>query len=418
MSKPLGATATSAGPPPFWAQLPMVFKYPAHGDALVKIAAFTIALVVADRFLPLAWLWMALIWLAFLGYCFRTLERTALGHLVPAEFTTEDRTNRDYRPILQVVIFIIFMGIAIATGAFLGPVMGQVALFVVSLVIPASIMVLALDERLGSALNPARLLETIAGIGLPYFALCVFLLLLLESSQFLSDGLDAFMPDWLSEILADVVTMYFMVSMYYLMGYALFQNHEKLGIDVQVDAAKAHQNLRSSAGAAPDLLGPETTGLISEGKLEDAAGRIENRLKREYDNNKLHDQYHKLLLLDGKPKPIVRHVNEYVANPDLALADPALVLPLATQAAELRRDATAIELVKGFDKRFPDHADVPGVYLLAAKLLLEKHHDYAMAQKICKHLQSKFPQHPLAAEAQKVGELAAKMAAAAPAGAK
>ncbi len=395
MANPLTKAPEKHEPPPFWAQLPMVFTYPAHGDAIVKIVSFSIAAAIAESFLPLGWLWSALVWLAFLAFCFRTLERTALGHLVPAEFTTEDRVNRDYRPLKQVLLFFIFM--------------------------------------FAAGLNPGRLLATMAGIGLPYLALCAFLFLLLESAQYLSGALEAFLPEWLSEILAAMATMYFMVSMYYLMGYALYQNHEALGIDVQVDAAKAQQNLRSRAGAAPDLLGPETTAFISEGKLEDAAGRIEEKLKRDYDNNKLHDQYHKVLLLDGKPKPIARHVNEYVAKllrekkagravevyeagrkklPDLLLGDPSLVLPLATQAAELRRDATAFELVKGFDKRFPDHADIPGVYLLAAKMLLEKHHDYAMAQKICQHLQAKYPQHPLAAEAKRMAEIAAKMAAA------
>jgi hypothetical protein len=433
MARTLATTAAHAAPPPFWQQLPKVFTYPAHADALIKIFAYAIASAISESFLPLGWLWSALIWLAFLAYCFGILERTARGHLVAAEVYMNDRTNKDYRPIMQVVIFILFMSLAIVAGVTLGPVMGQVTLFLVSLVLPASIMVLALDERLGPALNPLRLLATIAGIGLPYFALCAFLFLLLESSQFLSNGLDFVLPEWLSEIAADLITMYFMVSMYYLMGYALYQNHEALGVDVQVDPAAAQQNLQKSGRKGePDILGPETRALVADGKLEDAAGRIENRMRREWDNNKLHDQYHKLLLLDGKPKPIARHVNEYVpklmrekkaaravevyeaarkAVPDLLISDSTLILPLATQASELRRDTTAFELLKGFDKRFPDSPDIPAVYLLAAKILLEKQHDYAMAQKIFLHLAKKYPQHPLAAEATRLADVAAKMAA-------
>ena len=53
--------------------------------------------------------------------------------------------------------------------------------------------------------------------------------------------------------------MYFMVSMYYLMGYALYQNHEALGVDVHVDPAKAQQALQRSGGKIePEVLGPET----------------------------------------------------------------------------------------------------------------------------------------------------------------
>lgn len=432
MAKSLATASARTAPPPFWQQLPKVFTYPAHFDALVKIVCFAVAAAIASSFLPLGPLWAALVWLAFLAYCFGILERTARGHLTAAEVYMNDRVNKDYRPIMQVVIFIIFLALAGVVTVMVGPVAGQVAFFLVSLVIPASIMVLALDERLGPALNPVRLMATIAGIGLPYFALCAFLFLLLESSQFLSDALDYVLPEWASEIVADMISMYFTVSMYYLMGYAIYQNHEALGVDVHVDPAAAQQALQKGTKAEAELLGPQTRSLIADGKLEEAAARIESRMRREWENNKLHDQYQKLLLLQGQPQAITRHVNEYVpklmrekkaaravevyetarkAVPDLLITDSTIILALATQASELRRDATAFELLKGFDKRFPDSAEIPGVYFLAAKLLLEKHNDYAMAQKIFQHLVKKYPQHPLAAEATRMAQIAGKMAA-------
>jgi TolA-binding protein len=101
--------------------------------------------------------------------------------------------------------------------------------------------------------------------------------------------------------------------------------------------------------------------------------------------------------------------------PDLLITDSTLLLPLATQAFEQGRDATAFELLRGFDKRFPESPDIPGVYLLAAKILLEKRNDYAMAQKIFMHMAKRFPQHPLAGEATRLAQVADKMAAALPA---
>lgn len=436
MAKSLSTAPERRAPPPFWQQLPQVFMYPAHGDALVKIVIYAVAAAIAISFLPLGGIFAALIWLAFLAYCFGILERTARGHLVAAQFHVDERTDKDRRPIKQVVIFIVLFLVAGIVAGTMGLVAGQVALGVVSLAIPASIMVLAMEERLSSALNPMRIISTIAGIGLPYFALWAFLFMLLQSAQFLGGALDVILPKWLSHILADMVSMYFTVSMYYLMGYVLYQNHEALGVDVQVDTAMAHQNLqRAGAGgkAEPEILGQETRSLIADGKLDEAATRIENRLRREFDNNKLHDQYLKLLLLQGQPKAISKEVNEYVPKlmrekkaaravevyetakktvPDLLITDSTLVLPLATQASELRRDAAAFELLKGFDKRFPESADIPGVYMLAARILLEKRNDYAMAQKIFQHLVKKFPQHPLVPEATRLAEIAGKMAAA------
>jgi hypothetical protein len=435
MAKSLATAPARTAPPPFWQYLPQVFKYPAHGDALVKIVCYAVGATIALIVLPLGPIWVFLVWLAFLAYCFGILERTARGHLVAAQVYVDERTDKDRRPIKQVVIFIVLFLVAGVVAGAMGPVAGQVALCLVSLAIPASIMVLALEERLSSALNPLRILSMIAGIGLPYFALWVFLFLLLQSAQFLGAALDVFLPKWLSHMLADMVSMYFTVAMYYLMGYVIYQNHDALGVDVQVDTAMAHQNLQKAGSGGkvePELLGPDTRGLIADGKLDEAATRIENRLRREFDNNKLHDQYLKLLLLQGQPKAISKEVNEYVpklmrekkaaravevyeagrkAVPDLLIVDSTLVLPLATQASELRRDTTAFELLKGFDKRFPESADIPGVYMLAARILLEKMHDYAMAQKIFQHLVKKFPQHPLVPEATRLAELAGKMGA-------
>jgi hypothetical protein len=434
MAGRLSTAATRRAPPPFWHQLPRVFIYPMNGDAIVKIVIFAVAIFLCEKLLPAGRIFAALVRLAFLAYCFGILERTARGHLTAAEVHMDDRTSKDRRPVLQVVIFIVFALVVVLTGVLLGPVAAQVMLFLACLVIPASIMVLALDERLGPALNPTRLMSTIAGIGMPYLALCAFLFLLLESAGYLSIALAYVMPPWASGLLSSGVSMYFTVSMYYLLGYVLYQNHSELGIDVQVDTAMAQQELQKSSGKVePQLLGHETRDLIAEGKLDEAAARIESRMRKEWDNNKLHDQYLKLLLLQGASKAITREANEYIPKlmreripgravevyeaarkvvPDFVLADSTLLLPLATQASELRRDAVAFELLKGFDKRFPDSADIPGVYMLAAKILLERNNDYAMAQKIFQRLASKFPQHPLAAEATRLAEVAGRMTAA------
>jgi hypothetical protein len=435
MARTLAAAKERQEPPPFWQQLPRVFTYPAHGDAIVRIVAFSIAAGIAKTFamfgsIVSVLLWVA-IWLGFLKYCFGILERTARGHLNPAEIYINESTGADRRPIKQFAIFLFFFGLAAVAGAMFGELALQVGFVVAALVIPAAIMVLALEESLRAAVNPLRIVATIAGIGLPYLALCAFLFLLMQSSEYLEVALDFVLPEWLAAVVADMVTMYFMVSMYYLMGYALYQNHAALGIDVQVDTAMAARAVSRKAGE-PSVLGPETQGLVSEGKLEEAAARVEDRLRREWDNNKLHDQYHKLLLASGQPKPLAKHVNEYAAklvrekkaaravevyeagrarHPELSLHDPDLALPLARQASELRRDATAFELLKGFDKRFPGHVDIPGVYMLAATILLERQGQYAMAQKIFQGVVQKYPQHPLAAEATRLAEVAGKMAA-------
>ena len=417
-------------PPPFWQQLPRMFTYPAHENALIRIACFGIGVTVLQA-VPFGFVIALLVWLGFLAFCFGVLERTARGHLLAATLHVDERSGRDPRPLLQLVLVIVFGVLVYAVAASMGPLAAQVAMLVSTALLPASIMILALDEQLLAALNPARIVSTIAGIGLPYLALCAFLFLLLQSSSFAVGALARVLPHWLSALLANMVTMYFLVSIYYLMGYALYQNHAALGIDVQVDPATAGRAV-SARGREVDVLDPETQALIADGDLDAAAKRIETRLRREWENDKLHERYHKLLLLLDKPVALERHLNEYVGKlidakkparavdvyeaaqrkqPGVSLAGPAWLLPLATQAFELRRDATALRLLEGFETNFPGHADSAAVAMLNARILLERQGRYEQAESIFRGVSQRFPSHPLAAEATRLAGVARQMAA-------
>ena len=97
--------------------------------------------------------------------------------------------------------------------------------------------------------------------------------------------------------------------------------------------------------------------------------------------------------------------------PEFTLTDSTLILPLATAAcgpSPRRRRRRAAE---GLRQALPGHDDIPGVYMLVGKIMLERQNQYAMAQKIFQAVVAKFPQHALAPEATKLAEIAGKMAA-------
>src|SRR6187549_3329622 len=122
--------SSKSGPPPFWQQLPRVFTYPMHGDAMVKIVAFALFVAITSHIGFLAYILSRIACLAFMAYCFRILERTARGHLVPGDYV-DDRTNKDSRPLMQVGIIFVLMLFAIMVGIFMGKIAGQIALILV-----------------------------------------------------------------------------------------------------------------------------------------------------------------------------------------------------------------------------------------------------------------------------------------------
>jgi hypothetical protein len=57
-------------------------------------------------------------------------------------------------------------------------------------------------------------------------------------------------------------------------------------------------------------------------------------------------------------------------------------------------------LIKGFDKRFPRHPEIPAVYLFAARVVGEDLHQEESARKILTVLVQRYPDHGLTGEAR------------------
>ena len=53
----------ASAPPPFWQQLPRVFTYPLHADAIVKIIVFALVVAITTNAGFFAWLISRLVWL-------------------------------------------------------------------------------------------------------------------------------------------------------------------------------------------------------------------------------------------------------------------------------------------------------------------------------------------------------------------
>jgi len=89
------------------------------------------------------------------------------------------------------------------------------------------------------------------------------------------------------------------------------------------------------------------------------------------------------------------------ADPAFRLSQAEDVLPLAKAARAAKDPHAAIAAVRGFDKAFPGHAQIPDVFVFSAKLLAEDMNNPAMARKILEHVLQKYPGHYLAQEAKR-----------------
>jgi TolA-binding protein len=89
-----------------------------------------------------------------------------------------------------------------------------------------------------------------------------------------------------------------------------------------------------------------------------------------------------------------------VVDPAFQPEDGDVILPVATAAMQMREFDVAAGLLRGFDRRHPQHKDTPAVFFLGARLLSEQSRQHEKAAQILRAVLAHFPDHDVAAEAR------------------
>lgn len=402
---------------PFWQRIPQFFLYPWHLQPLLYML-FLAAVSGVYFLVPLPTPFDLIIvlfgvWLAFMRYAYKILARTAHGQLRPDQYSERFETLSPYLPYKQYAVFI-FMGVWVALASELGPLFAGLVLLFCVVATPASVMALTITGSLRAAINPLTLLSTMRAIGLPYLSLCAFLFMLSASQGAVQHFLVPRLPEWLGLPVLNFVAMYFSLIMFNMMGYAVYQHHHELGVEADVAPAVADSGNERQA-----VLGR----LVADGQLATALDLAYEDVRAAPDDLAPHRRYHALLLLSDQNDRLVAHGRRYLSallgksrgsealqvyrallerTPDFAPERPSELLRLAEAARQARDYTYALALIKGFDKRFPRHPEIPDVYLFAASMLCENLRQDATARQILQVLLTRYPEHAASGEGRKL----------------
>lgn len=415
--------------PPFWSRIGKFFLYPAATTPLVLItvisicAATTVFLGVFVKSLLITSLVVSV------RYANLVLETTASGHLHAPPITTEVFTEGWGMTLRQVAVFAV-MGLATAAAHRHG---GELAAQAVGLFfvlgVPASIMIMAMEKSIIKAVNPVAIVGVIRGIGVPYLILYAFLMLIYGSYVML-DSMVAGKGSYMMLPIQLFLSLYFLIVMYNMMGYVIFQYHDTLGYDVDVDLDDYDPHQQGAAVKGPtDPRLIEVEILLKEGKPEDAIAALRGHVAS--DNSlALHDRYHKLLRVTGRVDDMTAHAQKYV---DFLVADNK-----ANKAAEMVRDCMAagklvrpthdrfllpvlhalqaqrafkeaVAWVANLHERESPPADLPQLYFIAAKNLSEHLNKDQEALSLLSLLTQNYGSHPLAAEIAQYAAMVKKL---------
>jgi hypothetical protein len=448
---------------PFWRRMPKFFLFPAHKSVLARIGgaalAYGIAGWVFGRSLmtaPLAGSLMLMAvtvaaWVFIARYGFLVIERTASGYLHPDQYPPLADKGSPYRPYKMFLVMVLVPILIGIVGALFGSPLLVLLLFLAfALLLPAAAMVLTMTDSFFDAINPARSLAVARKIGKPYFVLCLFLLLLLLSSQQAADlvlprlfgaRLEAHgarlsagaAPQAVAGALATTIGMaffalgfignYFFVLMCVLIGYTMYQYADRLGVAV-VGPGEARTLGRVSSAAHKRRMRDALIGqMVAAGEIREAIEMVSEDLRERPNDLALHGRLHRLLLIEGSTPRIEDHTERYLellvatdnAREALPLVEAAfarkpdyeprkleLIAPLARAALAAGKPTLAARLIRGFDKKHRMHPEIPNVYLVGAQLMMDGGAPLEQTRAVLRHLIDRYPQHAAAAEAKRL----------------
>ncbi len=413
-----GLMSTQPAPPPstivpFWNRLREITLYPAHMGSMITIVILAICQLVI--FLPgmlIPLVLVLLVTVAMYKYAFECLRATANGNMEPPEIGVSVDASLGWKQIWLMLILIV---VAAFGARLLHPVLAIALIVFIGFSLPGATMTLAMDQSLGSALNPLRWISICTRIGWSYLALVFLCLVIFLSEAYAAALVQKFLPRFVAVVAVAFVSNYAVVVMYHLMGYLIYQYHDAVGFE---PAAPQLARLKARPDPDQELL-DQVGALVREGKPEAATEMLRGHLRSRGGTDSVHTQYRKLLRLTDDKTESLRHGQEYLnillaqdkdrlaldilrecqtLDPAFAPTDAEQVTRLAHKAAQLGQPQVALRLLSGFHKRFPKSREIPRNYLLVANLLHERMNEDDKACGVLQYLKTSYPEHALLPE--------------------
>ncbi|CAG0966703.1 hypothetical protein BURK2_01038 [Burkholderiales bacterium] len=397
---------------PFWQQMPSFFAYPFHWTSGLVIGV-CMGLALFTQFTGFGFLLMSLASVAYVRFGYLVLEHTAHGHLTPdGLWGGESSADSPWRPYKQWFILALIFGLCSVAGYHLGWTLGFLLYVICMFALPASMMSLGVNGSLRESIDPRVLWFIISQLGGAYLLLGFFLLLLSASSW----AVFALIVKWIPEILGVPVFVgletYFGLVTFHLMGYVLYQYHDRLGLDV-----------RSRSEAKQPTEQELISKALDENRVQDALGLAYEAQRTRPDDLDAIERYFKLLLLAKQPEKALNQAQRLIplllakqrglralecylaareVSTEFRMVRAGDQLALARTAALERKDLLVMKLLLQFDRVYAGAAEVPTAWLLQARTMSERLKQDEAAMQLLRLLRGKYPKAPEAEEAKRL----------------
>jgi tetratricopeptide (TPR) repeat protein len=394
---------------PFWRRFDKAFRYALSPQALILIVGVSIISTIAG-YLPLSTVWYLAAFAALMKYSFSCLQATAAGNMEAPEISTAFGGGLSL--LLRLLVIFIVLSVSIGGAvALVGPTLGAIVGIIAISALPASLIIFAMTDRLSSAVNPLQSLHLMASIGLPYGLLLAILLVMTGSVQVISELLGEDLS-LLSLTLNAVVSNYYSIVTFHIMGYMLFQYQHELGFE------SAATHTEPQPREKEDWVLAKAHVLVKEGRFDEADAHFANYLGKLPSSKALYNHYFEFLFATQTPlRPatgerlaafgskylrfLLRHNQEHKLLPSYARLTKALPAfqpddadtryRLAKACDKAGQKRQALRLLNGLHKQFPDYRNLLSAYRMLAAILETSPEMTTQAQR-CRELLEKLEQ--------------------------
>ncbi|XAH24975.1 hypothetical protein AAFF27_07220 [Xylophilus sp. GW821-FHT01B05] len=400
---------------PFWQRLSTFAAFPLQGGPLLYAAGILGLSLVGS--LPAilfgAPVLMGIVWigvmLAASRYACQVIALGARGLLRAKDYPREKDPDWEDLPRKLFAILLLQGALAFASAR-LHAQLPYLVMLLASLALPATIMVLVHSCSLRQAINPGLVWGTIRVIGWrPYLLLCLLLFVLLYGMDLAAGLLLPWRSAWLGWLLLIYINIYGAWAMASMIGYVMYQYHLVLGIDPLPRAGEQELTPAQATAAQADA---QLAQLLDKGDVAGALLLTGQALRAQPDNLAAHRRHHRVLLQSDQAELLCGHAQQFLAlliqggfasealqvyrvgrerDPAFAPATAQVVLALARHAWHGDDAQGVLQLLSGFDRRFPDDPAIPQAYGLAALVLVQGLHRADQARPILQALERRYP---------------------------
>lgn len=370
---------------PFWRRLAEMFRYPLRKEVMILIV-LTSVISAFFSVLPIVGVVTALMATGiFTKYSFQCLKETANGNLVAPGM------EEAYRGGVILILKIIGLLILVVIGGgilakFIG--IGFVSFLAMLLLfaVPAFLINYALTESMLRALRPRSILSIISAVGMPYGILIGFMFLMGASVDVLS-YLVVSDAQWITNTLQSMISNYYMVVVFHMLGYVVFQYQERLGF-----YARARTDETPQARSQQQKINAHISVAVKEGQYAKVASLYQTYLNSHADDMDMAERFFEFIFRTGNADLMQSYADRYLVLklnkgyqdqlnrifrqvrqvlPGFIPQDGKVCCELAEHYFKAGDYAAAVKLLNGIQKKSADVVLLIRAFMLMAKALDE-----------------------------------------------